>query len=58
VTAQFTDKLLSGRLVWHDGLGRTGSSPPIELTILEAKIDDCVLRDYARQLLTFTRLPL
>lgn len=58
VIARFTASVLSGRLAWHDAAGRLGTGTEIDLTVMDAPIDDDILREYARQLLRFTRLPL
>lgn len=58
VTARFTDNLLSGHLSWRDDAGRTGAGPMVEFTVMDATIAAPMLRDYARQLLRLTDLPL
>lgn len=57
VTARFTETMLAGHLVWQDAKGGSGTGTEIDLTVLDASIDDGMLRDYARQLLSFTDLP-
>lgn len=56
--ARFTENVLSGHLVWRDRTGRSGAGATVDLTVMDAMIDDEMLRDYARQLLNLTDLPL
>lgn len=58
VTARFSDSVLAGHLIWRDSAGRTGAGTQIDLTVMDATIDDEMMRDYARQLLNLTDLPL
>ena len=57
-TTRFTDSVLSGHLTWRDPAGRTGAGPMVDLTVMDATISAPMLRDYARQLLRRTELPL
>ncbi len=58
VPAHFTGTVVSGHLAWTDGEGATGLGTDIDLTVLDATIDDEILREYARQLIGFTEMPL
>lgn len=57
-TARLTDTVVSGHLAWRDESGQSGAGTAIDLTVMDATIDDDMLREYARQLLIFSPLPL
>jgi hypothetical protein len=58
VSTHVSDSVLSGHLSWRESTGKSGTGTAIDLTVMDATINDEMLRDYARQLLSFTDLPL
>lgn len=58
LTARHERHILSGHLVWTKRDGTRGEGPVMELSVIDAPLNDDLLRDYGRQLVQFTSIPL
>jgi hypothetical protein len=58
VVTRHTGHVLAGHLEWRDVGGHDGQGPVMDLSVLDAPLNDTLLRAFGRQLVRFSQLPL